>query len=102
MSHLPLVLGANLGSAINPLVEGAAGENPSARRLPFGNLINRATGCMLFLPMLTFIDKIPSQYKTDIGHTIAQFHTLFNFVMAVIFIPLLPALSKLLQRTIAG
>src|ERR1051325_5731131 len=36
-----LVLGANLGSAINPLLEGATGHDPAARRLPIGNLINR-------------------------------------------------------------
>ena len=42
-----LVLGANLGSAINPLVEGGGLRNPIARRLPLGNLINRAVGCGL-------------------------------------------------------
>ena len=33
-----LVLGANLGTAINPLVEGPGG-NPAVKRLPIGNLI---------------------------------------------------------------
>ena len=36
-----LVLGANLGTAINPVLEGAAGDDPAARRLPLGNLLNR-------------------------------------------------------------
>ena len=35
-----LVIGANLGSAINPLLEGG-GSNPLTCRLPLGNLINR-------------------------------------------------------------
>ena len=47
-----LVLGANLGSAINPLVEGGSLRNPVARRLPLGNLINRVVGCALVLPFL--------------------------------------------------
>ena len=38
---LALVLGANLGSAINPLLEGGNSANPASRRLPVGNLINR-------------------------------------------------------------
>jgi phosphate:Na+ symporter len=42
---LALVLGANLGSAINPMVEGGSLGNPIARRLPLGNLINRAPLC---------------------------------------------------------
>ena len=39
-----LVLGANLGTAINPVLEGATGDDPAARRLPIGNLINRVLG----------------------------------------------------------
>ena len=34
---LALVLGANLGSAINPLFEAGSSENPASRRLPVGN-----------------------------------------------------------------
>ena len=37
-----LVLGANLGTAINPVLEGVSGDDPVARRLPLGNLLNRA------------------------------------------------------------
>lgn len=30
-----LVLGANLGTAINPMIEGVTGDDPAARRLPW-------------------------------------------------------------------
>ena len=50
-----LVLGANLGTAINPLLEGVSGGDPSARRLPIGNLLNRALGCGLALLALPVI-----------------------------------------------
>ncbi len=39
-----LVLGANLGSALNPLLEGVAGGDPAAKRVPAGNLLNRLIG----------------------------------------------------------
>src|SRR5207247_1330469 len=52
VAALALVLGANLGSALNPLLEGAASSNPAHRRLPVGNLVNRLVGCALFLPLL--------------------------------------------------
>src|ERR1700757_1628233 len=42
-----LVLGANLGSAINPLLEGAKRDNPASYRLPVGNLLNRIAGIVL-------------------------------------------------------
>jgi phosphate:Na+ symporter len=36
-----LVLGANLGTAINPVLEETQGNDPLAKRLPMGNLVNR-------------------------------------------------------------
>src|SRR6201995_5493199 len=41
---LALTLGANLGSAINPVIEGSNSSNPASYRLPLGNLINRVIG----------------------------------------------------------
>ena len=42
-----LVLGANLGTALNPMLESGVGGVPAAKRLPIGNLINRFVGCAL-------------------------------------------------------
>ena len=44
---LALVLGANLGSAINPLLEGGHRGDPASYRLPAGNLLNRLIGVVL-------------------------------------------------------
>jgi phosphate:Na+ symporter len=51
---LALILGANLGSAINPLLEGVSRSDPANRRLPLGNLINRLIGVLIALPLLPF------------------------------------------------
>src|SRR6516162_527356 len=50
-----LVLGANLGTALNPLIESGVGGDPAAKRLPIGNLINRVLGCALALALLNWI-----------------------------------------------
>ena len=39
-----MVIGANIGAAINPVLEGSSGEDPASRRLPVGNLLIRALG----------------------------------------------------------
>ena len=36
-----LVLGAKLGTSINPVLEGTTGNDPAAKRVPLGNLVNR-------------------------------------------------------------
>jgi hypothetical protein len=40
-----LMFGANLGTALNALLESGLGGDPAAKRLPIGNLINRIVGC---------------------------------------------------------
>src|SRR4030088_2387185 len=49
---LALVLGANLGNAINPIFEGARRDNPASYRLPLGNFVNRLVGILLVAPFL--------------------------------------------------
>ena len=92
-----LVLGANLGSAINPLLEGGGLGNPIARRLPLGNLINRAFGCALVLPFLQPAVELLGKLDANPVRLVADFHTLFNVALAAIFIVPLPAFAKLLQ-----
>ena len=42
---LVMVLGANLGSAVNPMIEGMGGD-AAKFRVPFGNLAMRVVGCI--------------------------------------------------------
>src|SRR5579859_251121 len=78
VAALALVLGANLGSAINPLVEGSHSDNPASRRLPLGNLLNRAVGCALVLPCLNPIAAAFMRLEPNPSHMAADFHTAFN------------------------
>jgi phosphate:Na+ symporter len=94
---LAMVLGANIGSAINPLVEGAGGD-PVKLRLPIGNLATRLIGTALALPFLGPIAEFLSLADPDPGRMAANFHTGFNIAVAAIFIWLLPPIAKLLVR----
>src|ERR1051326_4879405 len=65
VASLALILGANLGSAINPLVEGSHSDNPASRRLPLGNLLNRLVGCALVLPFLHPITQVLTRFEPN-------------------------------------
>ena len=93
-----LVLGANLGTAINPLLEGVTGADPSAKRLPFGNLLNRALGCGIALIALPVISPWLVSIVPDNAHAVADFHTGFNLILAAVFFPLLGPYAALLRR----
>jgi phosphate:Na+ symporter len=92
-----LVLGANLGTALNPLFEAVSTGDPAAKRLPIGNLLNRGVGCVLGLALLGvtgpwLVSLEPSAYRA-----IADYHTFFNLVMAALFFPVLGPLARLLK-----
>src|SRR5438105_717054 len=83
---LVLVLGANLGSAINPIVEGARRDNPASYRLPLGNLVNRLVGVLLVAPFLGPISDVMVAWLPDLAKATAAFHIAFNVATAILFI----------------
>ncbi len=93
-----LVLGANLGTAINPLVEGVSTDNPATRRLPAGNLATRVLGCLAVLAAAHWIVPAVRAIEPDAARAVANFHTLFNLTLALIFLPLLGPCARLLTR----
>jgi phosphate:Na+ symporter len=95
---LALVLGANLGSAINPLFEGARRGDPQSYRLPVGNLVNRIVGVALVLPFLKPIAQYGITLQPDAAKMTAGFHVAFNVALALIFIGLLDPLARLLEK----
>jgi phosphate:Na+ symporter len=98
VAALALILGANLGSAISPLVEGSRSDNPASRRLPLGNLLNRLIGCALVLPFLHPITTALARLEPNPSRMAADFHTAFNVGLALVFILLLNGLAVLLTR----
>ncbi len=95
---LALVLGANLGSAINPLIEAGIRGDPASRRVPLGNLLNRCVGVLFVLPFLQPIARELGTLQPDAAKMTAEFHLLFNVALAAIFIGPLDAVAWLLIR----
>jgi phosphate:Na+ symporter len=94
---LVMVLGANLGSALNPFLE-AMGGDPAKIRVPVGNLATRVVGCALALPLIDPILAAMTMIDPDPARLAANFHTIFNVVLAAIFILPLPWIANLLVR----
>lgn len=93
-----LVLGANLGTAINPMTEGVTGDDPASRRLPLGNFLTRISGVLVALMLLPWISPFIFAASGDSSRAVANFHTLFNLVVALAFLPFLTPYSALLTR----
>jgi phosphate:Na+ symporter len=91
------VLGANLGTAINPIIEGVSGSDPASRRVPVGNFLIRAFGVLLALILLPSMSRWIVAIEPGSARAVANYHLFFNLLLAATFFPLLGPLAKLLR-----
>ena len=92
---LALVLGANLGGTLPPLIDAST---PAARRLPLGNLLVRAVGVVFALPFLPAITHALQHVEPAPGRLVVNFHLAFNLALAAVFLGSVGALARLLTR----
>ena len=95
---LALTVGANLGTAITPMVEGGRAGDPASSRLPLGNLIMRAAGCLLVLPFLHPIAAELLRIDPNPSRMTAYFHVALNMGTALLFILPLGRMAALLTK----
>jgi phosphate:Na+ symporter len=93
-----LVLGANLGTAINPILEGNTGSDLAAKRLPWGNFLNRVIGVAIALLALPYLSRLMVIVEPKNARAVADFHTAFNVILALLFFPALGPYAALLRR----
>lgn len=98
-SALMLVVGANLGTALNPLLE-ATGDDPPARRVPLANLGNRLAGLALVWLLIGPILDVLAALHLSGATAVAAFHLGFNLLLALVALPLLTPVARLMERLV--
>ncbi|QRY70545.1 Na/Pi cotransporter family protein (plasmid) [Ensifer sp. PDNC004] len=94
---IALVLGANLGGAVPPVLatfKAAA----SARRVALGNLIVRAVGCLAALALAGYVAPLIDRLPVSRGNLPVDVHLAFNLALALLAAPLARPLSRLTMR----
>ncbi len=94
---IAFVLGANLGTAVNPLIEAARRDDPASYRLPLGNLLNRLVGVALAVLLLQPIAAGMAALQPNPAKMAAEFHIFINAALALAFIGLLDPIAAALQ-----
>ncbi|HKH66683.1 MAG TPA: Na/Pi cotransporter family protein [Reyranella sp.] len=94
---LALVIGANIGGALAPYMA-QSGADVAARRVPLANLMTRAIVGVALLPFLgqavdwlTLVDASTTRLPVN-------FHTAFNIVAALVFLPLVDVVAWACRR----
>lgn len=94
---LAMVLGANLGSGIIPVIA-TLGEKPAGRRVAIGNFMMRATGVLVVVAFLPWVQPYLAMISSDPSHMVANFHTAFNIALALAFLPFVSIVHGLTKR----
>lgn len=96
---IPIIFGANVGTAATALVA-SIGTNTEARRVAVAHAGFKFAGVALFLPFSgPFVDLVRAT-APDVPRQIANAHTLFNVGLAVLFLPLVDVAATLITRAI--
>jgi phosphate:Na+ symporter len=94
-----LVLGANIGGAMVPFIA-TYKDGAQARRITMANLLMRITMVIIAAPFLTTVVKLLSDTGVEIPRQLVHFHTGFNIALAIVFLPLINQLAKLMTKFI--
>lgn len=94
---IALVLGANLGGAVPPVL-GTLRYGALARRVTIGNMLVRLIGCVAVLPFTETVARLLSDINHDPAALVVDTHIAFNILLAVIMLPILRPLSALMRR----
>ena len=92
-----LVLGANIGSGLIPVLL-TMSEPPEARRIPLGNLMFRAIGALTLLPFIGLVAPLIAWVDADPARQIANFHTAFNLALLALFLPCIGPMARLTAK----
>lgn len=99
MLGLYMVLGANLGGTIPPILA-TIKDHPKALRIAVSNLVVRVTGVAIFFPLLPWLEPYLAMIDSDHTREIVNFHTLFNVILALSFLPFTGLVVRCVKKII--
>lgn len=94
---LPLIIGANVGTTATALVSSLAGSR-DAKRVALANVLFKLCGALLVVPFLGVLERLVMFTAGDVARQVAHAHTVFNLVVMIAFMPLVPGFSRLARR----
>jgi len=94
---LVLVIGANLGGALPPIMATMQGPR-EGRAVALGNGLFKLMGALFALPLLGVVQPMLADFDPDPVRMAVNMHTLFNIALAVVFLPLTGVAARIVER----
>lgn len=96
-----LILGVNLGASLK-IIYFALRKKSFLNRLALIHLLFNLFGLLLFSIFFKQFYYLAVITSDDIGRQVANAHTLYNIISALIFIPLIPFAVKIVNKYVSG
>ena len=94
---LGLVLGANVGAGLLALLA-TANAAPETRRVPLGNLLFKASGVLVAIPLLPLVQALVERGVPSVHMQVVACHLVFNLALAAGFIGLTGTVGRAVDR----
>ncbi|MFC1646266.1 Na/Pi cotransporter family protein [Candidatus Omnitrophota bacterium] len=96
-----LILGCNIGTCITAILASIK-TNVSAKRAAVAHVLFNVFGTLLAFMLLPILKSIVLRTSTDIARQCANFHTAFNVINTIVFLPLISPFTKLVMKIVPG
>ncbi|GHV88095.1 phosphate:sodium symporter [Spirochaetia bacterium] len=99
-----LTLGSNIGTTTDAPIA-SIGASANAQRAAFVHVMFNVAGtiitCFFFRPLLWLVDVVtPGTVEQSIGIHVAMFHTIFNMVSTIVFLPFVRQIALAAEKII--
>ena len=94
---VPLVLGANVGTTVTPIIA-AAGQPAAGKRVAFSHAVFKLLGVSAFLPFIGRFTALAESTAPNVARQIANAHTIFNVLTALAVLPFVGLSARLVSR----
>ncbi|GLS13666.1 Na/Pi cotransporter family protein [Hydrogenophaga electricum] len=92
-----LVLGANLGSGLLAVIT-TAGASRHTRQVPLGNLLFKAMGVAIAIPLIPYWLRAATPWVSDPATQTVLFHLSFNLLVGLVFIGFTAPVARWVER----
>ena len=94
-----IILGDNIGTTITAVIA-SLGANRSAKQAAAAHVMIKVLGTVVILMVLPMYTMLIEQRATTIPRQVANAHTIFNIIIAFMFLPFVSQYAKFIRRVI--
>lgn len=96
-ASVPLLIGANIGTAITALIAAAGGSRES-KQVALAHTLFKTIGALIIVWFIPIFVRLIANLSPDVPRQIANAHTVFNTIIALLFLPFTNLYARFISK----